>query len=89
MKYVIDIFSKYAFIYLYILHILDESSPKPNKIWVDNGSQFYNRSMRSWLRDNDIEMHSAHNEHKSVVSEDFRKQNLQMYDFSIKNCVYW
>ena len=45
--------------------------------------------MRSWLRDNDIEMYSAHNEHKSVVSEDFRKQNLQMYDFSIKNCVYW
>ena len=76
-------------IYLYILHILDESSPKPNKIWVDNGSQFYNRSMKSWLQDNDIEMYLAHSEHKSVVSEDFRKQILQMYDFSIKNCVYW
>ena len=21
----------------------------PNEIWVDKGSQFYNRSMKSWL----------------------------------------
>ena len=29
--------------------ILDESKRKPNKIWVDKGSEFYNRSMKSWL----------------------------------------
>ena len=29
--------------------ILDESSRKPNKIWVDKGSKFYERSMKSWL----------------------------------------
>ena len=29
--------------------ILDESNRKPNKIWVDKGSEFYNRSMKSWL----------------------------------------
>ena len=28
---------------------LDESNRKPNKIWVDIGSRFYNRSMKSWL----------------------------------------
>ena len=28
---------------------LDESDCKPNKIWVDKGSEFYNRSMKSWL----------------------------------------
>ena len=27
--------------------ILDESNQKPNKIWVDKGSKFYNRSMKS------------------------------------------
>ena len=27
--------------------ILDESKRKPNKIWVDNGSEFYNRSIKS------------------------------------------
>ena len=29
--------------------ILNESNHKPNKIWVDKGSKFYNRSMKSWL----------------------------------------
>ena len=31
--------------------ILDESNLKPNKIWVDKGSSFYNRSVKSWLQD--------------------------------------
>ena len=34
---------------------LDESHNKPNKMWVDKGSEVYNRSMKSWLQDNDIE----------------------------------
>ena len=38
-----------------------ESNFEPNKIWVDEGSEFYNRSMKSWLRDNDIEICSTHN----------------------------
>ena len=28
---------------------LDESNRKVNKIWVDKGSEFYNRSMKYWL----------------------------------------
>ena len=34
--------------------ILKESNRKPNKIWVDKGSKFYNRSIKSWLEKNDI-----------------------------------
>ena len=30
---------------------LDESGCKSNEIWVDQGSDFYNRSMKSWLHD--------------------------------------
>ena len=30
---------------------LDESGRKSNEIWVDQGSEFYNRSMKSWLHD--------------------------------------
>ena len=30
-------------------NILNESKSKPNKIWVDKGSEFYNRSMKSRL----------------------------------------
>ena len=44
---------------------------KTNKIWVDKGSEFYNRSMESWLEKNDIEMYSTRNEGKSVVAEIF------------------
>ena len=29
--------------------ILDESNRKPNKIWVDKASEFYNKSMKSRL----------------------------------------
>ena len=36
----------------------DESNRKPNKIWVDKGSQFYKRSMKSFLQEND--MYSTH-----------------------------
>ena len=34
----------------------DKSNCKPNKIWVDQDSEVYNRSVKSWLQDNDIEM---------------------------------
>ena len=49
--------------------ILDESNLKPSKIWVDKGSKFYNRSTKSWLEKNTIEMFSKHNEQKSNVAE--------------------
>ena len=46
-----------------------ESNRKPNKIWVDRGSEFSNRSIKSWLERNNIEMYSTHNEGKSVIAE--------------------
>ena len=50
---------------------LNESKRKPSKIWVDKGSEFYNKSMKSWLEKSAIEMYSAHNEGKSVIAEIF------------------
>ena len=44
---------------------------KPNKIWRDKGSKFYNRSIKSWVEKNDIDICSTHNEGKSVVAEIF------------------
>ena len=35
---------------------------------VDKGSEFYNRSMKSWSKDIGIEIYSTHNEGKSVVT---------------------
>ena len=51
---------------------LDGSNHKPNKRWVDKGSEFHNKSMKSGLQDNDIEMYSANNEGKSVAASRFR-----------------
>ena len=50
---------------------LRESNSKPNKIWVDKGSEFYNRSVKSFLQNNDIEMYSVHNKGKYVIVEGF------------------
>ena len=62
--------------------ILDDSNRKPNKIWVDKGSEFYNSSFKKWLKDNDIEMYSIHNEGKSIVAERFIRTLMT------KNCKY-
>ena len=40
-------------------------------MWVIKGSKFYNDYFKKWLKDNDIEMYSVHNEEKSVVAERF------------------
>ena len=78
----IDLFSKYAFVIplkdkkgISIVNafnkIIKQSNRKPSKIWVDQGSEFYNRAFKKWLSDNDIIMHSTYNEGKSVVAERF------------------
>ena len=40
--------------------IIKQSNRKPNKVWVDQGGEFYNNVFEKWLSDNDI------NEGKSV-----------------------
>ena len=51
--------------------ILNNSKRKPNKIWVDQGSEFYNTHFKKWLKGNNIKMYSTHNEGKSVVAVRF------------------
>ena len=79
---VIDLYSKYAFVVplkdkkrISIVNafnkIIKQSNRKPNKIWVDQGGEFYNNVFKNWLSDNDIIMYSTYNEGKSVVAERF------------------
>ena len=49
--------------------ILDSSNRKPNKIRVDQGSEFYNNSFKDFLKINNIKMYSTCNEGKFVVDE--------------------
>ena len=71
--------------------VLDNSKRKPNKIWVDKGSEFYNSSFKKWLKDKDIEMCSIHDEGRSVVAESFiRTLNTKIYKYitSISKNIY-
>ena len=72
-------------------NILNESKRKQNKIWVDKGSEFCNRSMKSWLEKNEIEIYSTHNDSKSVIAERFittLKNKINKYMTSIPKNVY-
>ena len=40
---------------------------KPNKIWVNQGSDFPNNSFKDFLKIDNIEMYTTYNEGKSVV----------------------
>ena len=82
MLCLIDIYSKYPWVIplkdkkrITITNafqkVLKESKKKTNKIWVDKGSKFYNRSMEPWFEKNGIKMYSTHNKGKPVVSEWF------------------
>ena len=44
---------------------------KPNKIWVDKGSEVCNKSIKLRLERNAIEMDSTHDKRKSVAVELF------------------
>ena len=99
---VIDIFSRHAWVItlkdkkdISIVNafqkITNYSKRKPNKIWVDKGSEFYNNSFKKWLQDNDIAMYSTSNEGKSVIAERFiRTLNNKIYKYmtSISKNVY-
>ena len=60
--------------------ILNKSKRKPNEIWVDHGSEFYNNKFKKFFLKNHIEMYSTNNEGISVAAERFIK--------TLKNKIY-
>ena len=85
---VFDLFSKYT----WVVPLKDKKGAsivnafqkilkrKPNKIWVDHDSEFYNNFFKKFSKNNDIEMYSTHNEGKSVVAKRFIR--------TLKNKIY-
>ena len=86
----IDLFSKYA----WVIPLKDKKGTsivntfqkiiseerKPDKIWVDQDSEFYNKSFKEFFKINNKEMYSIFNEGKSVVAERFIR--------TLKNKIY-
>ena len=99
----IDLFSKYAFVVPLkdkkgasvvkgFEKIVSKSGRQPNKIWVDQESEFYNKTFKNWLKNKGIEMYSTYNEGKSVVAERFirtLKNKLYKHMTAIGKNVYW
>ena len=79
-----DVFTKYAWVkplkdekcktFLNAcIEIVNESNRKPNKLWVGQRREFYNKLMQEWLYNIDILMYSTYKEGKSVITERFIK----------------
>ena len=98
----IDLFSKYA----WVVPIKDKKGTsivnafqkiiskgrKPNKIWVDQGGEFYNKLFKRFLKINNTEMYSTYNEGKSVVAERFirtLKNKIFKYMTAVSKIVYF
>ena len=67
--------------------IVKTSERRPKKLWVDQGTEFYNRVFWRKLEENDVEMYSVYNEGKAVVVERFNrtmKERMWRY-FSANN----
>ena len=88
---VIDLYSKHAFVIplkdkkgISIANAFDkiikQSNRKTNKIWVDQGGEFYNNVFEKWLSDIDINLNSTYNGGKSVVAKRFMR--------TLKNKLY-
>ena len=99
----IDLYGRYAFVIplkdkkgISIVNafnkIIKQSNRKPNKIWVDQGGEFYNNVFEKWLSDKDINLYSTYNEGKSVVAERFiRTLKNKLYKHMAATCknVYY
>ena len=75
----IDVFTKYTWVkpikdkkgktFLNtVIEIVNEFNYKPNKLWVDQGREFYEKLMQEWLDNNKTLMYSTYNEVKSVTA---------------------
>jgi len=99
---VIDVFSKYGWllpikdkqaktIIEALKHIINEIDVKPDKIWTDKGSEFYNKDMTAFLKRNKITQYSTYGESKSVVVERFNRtiKNWIWKYFTAKHTRKW
>ena len=77
----IDLFSKYVWVVplnnkrgISIVNVFQKiisKGRKLNKIWVDQGSEFYNELFKRFLKINKVEMYSTYSEEKSAAAERF------------------
>ena len=85
----IELFSKYIWVvplkgkrgitFVNAFRKIISKERKPNKIWVDQGGEFYNNLFKRFLKTNNIQIYSTYKQGKSVVAERFK--NVEKQDF--------
>ena len=85
----IELFSKYTWVvplkgkrgitFVNAFRKIISKERKPNKIWVDQGGEFYNNFFKRFLKTNNIQIYSTYKQGKSVVAERFK--NVEKRDF--------
>ena len=53
-------------------------SRKPEKLWVDRGSEFYNKTFKSLLKEYDTKLYSTYSDLKAVFIERFNRTFLHI-----------
>ena len=99
---IIDVFSKFAWciplpdkkavtILKAFKNVIKQSKRKPEKVWCDRGSEFYNELFKAFLDDNNITLYSTYGESKSVVVERFNRtiKNWLWKYFTAKHTRDW
>ena len=64
---------------------------KTEKLWAEKAIACYNRLMKSWLKNYDIEIYSTYNKGKSIVAERFirtLKNKIYKYMTSVSKSDY-
>jgi L-rhamnose mutarotase len=80
MLNVVDVFSRFAWSIPLktktskeVVKAFEKIDRKPNKIWVDEGKEFYNKDMDAYLKKHKITRYSTYGDHKSAIVERFNK----------------
>ena len=98
---VIDVFSKYGWIaplkdkkgetVTKAFSEIFKEGRKPEYLWTDKGSEFYNKHMKDLLAEHNIKLYSTENEEKSSVVERWNRtmKDKMWKQFTVQNSTEW
>lgn len=99
---IIDCFSKFSWaiglknkqsktVFDAFISVINKSKRKPTNIWVDRGSEFYNKLFSTWLTKNSVNMYSTYeNFHNPIIERFNRTLKEKMWRrFTLENTRNW
>ena len=101
---IVDVFTRYAWAvpmksktaidtFAAFISVVDSSKRQPERIWVDQGAEFYNSVFKKWMKAQDppVTMYSTFGESKSVIVERFNRtlKTKMWYFFTKENTRRW